>query len=100
MITAIAPEMRLTDFFRIWIPRLYPGIKYEDPYLKQKTKTPQGTIEELTWKQACLREMELNWGYSRTYLHFIKLKSPSTPLREQAYRMNQAYEREYGQKAA
>jgi hypothetical protein len=100
MITAIAPEMRLTEFFRIWIPRLYPGIKYEDPCLKQKTRTPQGTTEELTWKQACLREMEINWGYSREYLRYLKLTKASTPLREQAYRMNIAYERIYGQKAA
>lgn len=99
MITAIAPEMRLTEFFKVWIPRLYPGIKYSDPCLKQKTKTPQGTIETLTWKQACLREME-KWGYSQDYLRYLKLARASTPLREHAYRMNLLYQEQYGEKKA
>jgi hypothetical protein len=90
--------MGLDVFFDIWIPRLYPGLKYSDPCLKQRTLTPEGTIEVLTWKQACVREL-VRWGYQYKYVRELpaglKKRIPAQ-LKEKAYFMNRIYEEKYG----
>lgn len=92
--------MGLDVFFGIWMPRLYPGLKYSDPFLKQKTRTPEGTIEELTWKQACIREI-VGWGYQYGYVRNLPVGFKRIPaqLKEKAYFMNIAYQQKYGQQA-
>lgn len=91
--------MGLDIFFDIWIPRLYPGLKYSDPCLKQRTKTPEGTLEDLTWRQACIREIT-GWGYQYGYVRNLPAglkKGIPHNLREKAYLMNRIYEEKYGQ---
>ncbi|MGL5876258.1 MAG: hypothetical protein ACRC2V_00490 [Xenococcaceae cyanobacterium] len=92
--------MGLDFFFGYWIPRLYPDLKYSDSCLKQKTRTPEGTIEELTWKQACIREI-VKWGYQHSYVKNLPIGFKRIPaqIKEKAYFMHIAYQEKYGQQA-
>lgn len=97
-------EMSLRHLFDSFIPRLYPGIRYKDPKVRQKTLTPEGGEELLTWHQACARELR-RWGFSDATARNIvaqalsskKRKREPQQMREKACFMWAKYKEIYGE---